>query len=58
MVNGAYSGYRLMMGKNFSLVPNKSRPIFRKIKGVRGNSEVSTIDKSVFAPFFLFINFF
>ena len=31
---------------------------FRKIKGVRGNSEVSTIDKSVFAPFFLFINFF
>jgi len=27
-------------------------------KGARGNSEVSTIDKSVFVPFFLFINFF
>ena len=37
---------------------NLKKKDFRKIKGVRGNSEVSTIDKSVFAPFFLFINFF
>ena len=31
---------------------------FWKIKGVRGNSEVSTIDKSVFAPFFCLLTSF